>query len=96
MAAATDEVVVSATRGPRLGVEPGKSTFSLDGNAARAGGSALDALKTLPGVTIEQDGKVRLRGSDRVIILEDGRQTGQTGYGDQKGLSSIRLTISTV
>lgn len=84
-----DEIVVQAERRDPLGAEPGKSTFSLDGNTARAGGTALDALKSLPGVTLEQDGKVRLRGSDRVVILQDGKQSAQTGYGEQKGLDTI-------
>lgn len=87
--APVDEIVVQAERRDPLGVEPGKSTFSLDGNAARAGGTALDALKSLPGITLEQDGKVRLRGSDRVVILQDGKQSAQTGYGEQKGLDTI-------
>lgn len=88
-AAPADEIIVRGERADPLGVEPGKSTFSLDGNVARAGGSALDALKSLPGVTLEQDGKVRLRGSDRVVILQDGKQSAQTGYGEQKGLDTI-------
>ena len=87
--APVDEVVVTAERRDPLGVEPGRSAFSMDGNTARAGGTALDALKSLPGVTLEQDGKVRLRGSDRVVILQDGKQSAQTGYGEQKGLDTI-------
>jgi outer membrane receptor protein involved in Fe transport len=87
--APADEIIVSAERKDAPGVEPGKATFSLDGNVARAGGTALDALKSLPGVTLEQDGKVRLRGSDRVVILQDGKQSAQTGYGEQKGLDTI-------
>ncbi|MCA8888767.1 MAG: TonB-dependent receptor [Parvularculaceae bacterium] len=84
-----DEIVVQGERRNTLGVEPGKSTYSMEGNTARAGGTVLDALKAMPGVTLEQDGKVRLRGSDRVVILLDGKQSGQTGYGEQKGLDSI-------
>ncbi|MGE0183754.1 MAG: TonB-dependent receptor [Parvularculaceae bacterium] len=87
--APVDEVVVRGERRDPLGVEPGKATFSLDGNTARAGGTALDALKSMPGVTVEQDGKVRLRGSDRLVILQDGKQSAQTGYGEQKGLDTI-------
>ena len=84
-----DEIIVQARRSPQTGVEPGKATFSLEGNTARSGGSALDALKSLPGVTVEQDGRVRVRGSDRVVILLDGKQSGMTGFGEQKGLDSI-------
>ncbi|MGB5437755.1 MAG: TonB-dependent receptor, partial [Maribacter sp.] len=34
-------------------------------------------------------GKVVLRGSDKVVILIDGKQSSLTGYGNQKGLANI-------
>ncbi|CAN0585224.1 unnamed protein product, partial [Ectocarpus sp. 12 AP-2014] len=44
---------------------------------------------TLPGVTFDQDGKVVLRGSDKVVVLIDGKQSSLTGFGNQKGLANI-------
>jgi hypothetical protein len=38
----------------------------------------LDALKNIPGITVDQDGKVSLRGSDQVAIVIDGRQSSLT------------------
>lgn len=66
-----------------------KKTFELDDQQAQAGGSVLDAMKALPGVTVTQDGDVQLRGSDRVAVLVDGKQSALTGYGNQSGLGSI-------
>lgn len=66
-----------------------KKTFSLDDNVAQSGGSVLDAMKTMPGVAFDQEGKVVLRGSDKVVVLIDGKQSSLTGFGNQKGLSNI-------
>jgi len=66
-----------------------KKTFNLSENIGQSGGSVLESMKTLPGITIDQDGKVLLRGSDRVMILLDGKQTALTGIGSQSGLDNI-------
>ena len=58
-------------------------------NISQSGGSVLQALKNLPGVTTSQDGKVELRGSDKVAVLIDGKQTALTGFGGQTGLDNI-------
>lgn len=66
-----------------------KKTFTVADNISQAGGSVLEAMKNLPGVTAGQDGKVLLRGSDKVMILIDGKQTALTGFGGQSGLDNI-------
>lgn len=66
-----------------------KKSFAMADNVAQSGGSVLQALKNLPGITITQDGKVELRGSDKVAILIDGKQTALTGFGNQTGLDNI-------
>jgi outer membrane receptor protein involved in Fe transport len=66
-----------------------KKTYSVAANISQSGGSVLQALKNLPGVTSSQDGKVELRGSDKVAILIDGKQTALTGFGSQTGLDNI-------
>ena len=42
----------------------------------------------MPGVTV-QDGKVQIRGNDKVTVLIDGKQTALTGFGNQSGLDNI-------
>ena len=66
-----------------------KKTYSVASNISQSGGSVLQTLKNLPGVTTSQDGKVELRGSDKVAILIDGKQTALTGFGSQSGLDNI-------
>ncbi|PWV56578.1 outer membrane beta-barrel family protein [Chitinophaga sp. S165] len=65
-----------------------KKTFNVADNISQAGGSVLEAMKNLPGVTTT-DGKIQLRGSDKVMVLIDGRQTALTGFGSQTSLDNI-------
>jgi outer membrane receptor protein involved in Fe transport len=83
-----DEVLVEAQRAIVSSGLDSKS-FDIDDNIAQSGGTVLDAMKGLPGVTVDQEGKVLLRGSDKVAILIDDRQSSLTGIGSQKGLDNI-------
>nr|WP_295922186.1 outer membrane beta-barrel family protein [uncultured Dyadobacter sp.] len=82
---------VTVTDGQADGVDGklDRKTFSLSRNISQSGGSVLQALKNLPGITAGEDGKVLLRGSDKVAILVDGRQTALTGFGSQTSLDNI-------
>jgi outer membrane receptor protein involved in Fe transport len=66
-----------------------RKTFTVGENISQSGGSVLQAMSTVPGVTVGQDGKVQLRGSDRVVVLIDGKQTALTGFGSQNGLDNL-------
>ena len=66
-----------------------KKSFAVADNVAQSGGSVLQVLKNLPGITVNQNGKVELRGSDKVAVLIDGKQTAITGFGNQTGLDNI-------
>jgi outer membrane receptor protein involved in Fe transport len=63
--------------------------FRLDEGPAQSTGTILDAMKNLPGVTVNEEGRVSLRGSNQVAILIDGRQSSLTGFGTQRGLDSV-------
>ena len=65
-----------------------KKTFSIKDNLSQSGGSILQVMQNLPSVTV-QDGKVQLRGNDKIIVLIDGKQTALTGFGNQTGLDNI-------
>jgi len=81
-------VVVTGTADAVSG-EMDKKTFTVADNISQSGGSVLRAMSTLPGVTVGQDGKVEVRGSDKVVVLIDGKQTALSGYGSQNGLDNI-------
>ena len=83
----SEEVTVTAEAIRAAGVDT--QVFRLDEGASQSTGSLLDAMKSLPGVTVDQEGKVSLRGSDQVAILIDGRPSSLTGFGTQRGLDSV-------
>ena len=82
-----NEVVVTARQDAVSGTMD-KKTFSVADNLSQNGGSVLQAMQNLPGVTV-QDGKVQLRGNDKITVLIDGKQTALTGFGNQSGLDNI-------
>jgi hypothetical protein len=65
-----------------------KKSYSLGDNLTQTGGTILQAIQNLPGVTV-QEGKVQIRGSDQVIVMVDGKQTALTGFGNQTNLDNI-------
>lgn len=84
---ALQEVVVTG-KAAEISEKMDKKTFSLKDNISQSGGSILQAMQNLPSVTV-QDGKVQLRGNDKVTVLIDGKQTALTGFGNQTGLDNI-------
>ncbi len=83
------EVVVTGVQQDTLELTLDRRIFRMEDNIAQSSGSILDAMRGLPGVTVDQEGKVMLRGSDRVAILIDGKQSSLTGFGNQSGLDSV-------
>ena len=82
-----DEVVVTAQQ-DAVSEKMDKKIFTVADNVSQGGGSVLQAMQNLPGVTV-QDGKVLLRGNDKVVVLMDGKQTALTGFGSQSGLDNL-------
>lgn len=83
-----NEIMVSAKREiVSSGLD--KKSFSVVDNISQSGGSVLDAMRNLPGITVDPEGKVLLRGSDNVSVLIDGKSSSLTGFGNQKGLANI-------
>ncbi|MCA2992273.1 outer membrane beta-barrel protein [Gemmatimonas sp.] len=87
-APALDKVTVTATRDEVANAMDRKS-YTLAENMAQSGGSVVQAMASLPGVTVTQDGKIQLRGSDKVAVLIDGKQSALTGVASQAGLENL-------
>lgn len=81
------EVTITGNQ-DEIGGKMDKKTFSVENNISQGGGSVLQTMQNLPGITV-QDGKVQLRGNDKIIVLIDGKQTALTGMGSQTGLDNI-------
>ena len=82
-----DEVVLTGKQ-EGLGSALNKKTYAVDKQISQNGGSVLQSLQNLPGITI-QDGQVQLRGNPKVMVLIDGKQTAVTGFGNQNGLDNL-------
>ncbi|WP_431107499.1 TonB-dependent receptor domain-containing protein [Winogradskyella poriferorum] len=82
-----DEVVITSKK-EAIGSKMDKKTYTVSANISQSGGTVLQSLKNLPGITT-QEGNVQLRGSDKVLVLIDGKQTAITGFGNQNGLDNI-------
>jgi outer membrane receptor protein involved in Fe transport len=82
-----NEVVISAKQ-DEIGGHLDKKVYNVEDNISQGGGSVLQSMSNLLGVTV-QEGKVQLRGNDRVTVLIDGKQTAMTGFGNQSGLDNI-------
>lgn len=82
------EAVAITAKANEIGTKLDKKTYSIADNISQNGGSVLQSMQNLPGVTV-QDGKVQLRGNDKITILIDGKQTALTGFGSQTGLDNI-------
>ncbi|KIO54481.1 TonB-dependent receptor domain-containing protein [Flavobacterium hibernum] len=81
------EVIVTS-KTSEVSAKMDKKVFSVADNITQSGGSVLQSMQSLPGVTLH-DGKVQLRGNDKVMVLIDGKQTALTGFGNQSGLDNI-------
>ena len=86
--ATTLQEVVIVSKQNTVSEKMDKKTFSMADNISQSGGSVLQSMQNLPGVTV-QDGKVQIRGNDKVTVLIDGKQTALTGFGNQSGLDNI-------
>ena len=82
-----EDVTVTAETIRLAGIDT--QVFRLDEGPTQSTGTILDAMKNLPGVTVDEEGRVSLRGSEQVAILIDGRQSSLTGFGSQRGLDSV-------
>lgn len=56
-------------------MEPGSTLFTMGTGITGSGGNALDALRSLPGVTVNEDGSVAMSGQGGVQLLINGKAT---------------------
>lgn len=74
---------------PAVTLEADRKIYRAEAFPNATGGSALDVLRNLPGVQVEPNGRISLRGSRGVLIYIDGRQSSLSGGGRRLLLQSI-------
>ena len=52
-----------------------KTVINVEASITSAGSTAMEVLEKSPGVSVDKDGKISLKGKQGVIILIDGKQT---------------------
>ncbi|HNR05952.1 MAG TPA: outer membrane beta-barrel family protein [Saprospiraceae bacterium] len=87
-----EEVVVQAEKSSmQLALD--KKIFNVGKDLANAGGSASDILTNIPSVSVDAEGGVKLRGSDNVRILIDGKPSGLVSIKGGSGLQQLQANL---
>lgn len=85
-------VVVQAQRS-YMELSLDKKIFTVGQDLANAGGTATDVLSNIPSVTVDPEGGVKLRGSDNVRILIDGKPSGLVSIKGSGGLQGLPANL---
>ncbi|WP_192348112.1 outer membrane beta-barrel family protein [Algoriphagus sp. Y33] len=83
-----DEVIVQGEK-TIMELSLDKRIFNVGKDLANAGGNASDILMSLPSIAVDPEGNVRLRGSDNVRILIDGKPSGLVSFKGSAGLRQL-------
>jgi ferric enterobactin receptor len=86
------EVVVQAEKSS-MQLSLDKKIFNVGLDLANAGGSASDILTNIPSVSVDPEGNVKLRGSDNVRILVDGKPSGLVSFKGGSGLQQLQASM---
>ncbi|UBM58140.1 TonB-dependent receptor [Marinilongibacter aquaticus] len=87
-----DEVTVRAEKSS-MELSLDKRVFNVGKDLANAGGSASEILVNIPSVTVDPDGAVKLRGSNNVRILIDGKPSGLVSFKGGAGLRQLQASM---
>lgn len=71
-------VVVTAKK-PPIEVKAGKTVVNVDASPTNAGLNVMEILEKSPGVSVDDDGNISVRGKSGVLILIDGKPTYLSG-----------------
>jgi len=67
-------VTVVASR-PMIEQKIDKTVLNVDASVTNVGATALEVLEKAPGVTVDKDGNISLKGKQGVMVMMDGRPT---------------------
>ncbi|WP_051360023.1 outer membrane beta-barrel family protein [Adhaeribacter aquaticus] len=93
-AAATtlNEVVVQGQKSS-MELSLDKKVFNVGTDLSNAGGSATEILSNVPSVSVDAEGNVKLRGSENVRILIDGKPSGLVSFKGGAGLQQLQGSL---
>ncbi len=68
------EVIVSAAK-PMIEMTPGAMVINVESSPILNSGTAREVLEKSPGVTVDQDGNISVKGKSNVLVYLDGKPT---------------------
>ena len=77
-------ITVSAKK-PFIELKSGKTVVNVESSITTIGATAMEMLEKLPGITVDKDGNIALKGKTGVTVMVDGKQT----YLDASQLSTL-------
>jgi len=92
LATSLDEVIVQAEKSS-MQLSLDKKIFNVGKDLANAGGSAIDILSNIPSLSVDPEGNIKLRGSDNVRILIDGKPSGLVSFKGGSGLQQLPANL---
>jgi iron complex outermembrane recepter protein len=77
---------------PMIEVKADKIVVNVEANTSNVGANALEVLQKSPGVTVDKDGNISLKGNASVVIYMDGRPTYLSGADLSTMLTNMQST----
>jgi iron complex outermembrane receptor protein len=71
--------VTVAAKKPLIEQKIDRTIVNVDASPTNVGSSALEVLEKSPGISVDKDGNISLKGKEGVMVLVDGRQTHLSG-----------------
>jgi len=84
----TEEILVEGEKSA-IEFQADRKVFNVENQPITQGGSAIDVLKNIPSISVDNDGNVSLRGSTNVKITVDGKPFGLQGQNRSTILDQI-------
>jgi len=85
-----DEVTVASTRKPMIEVKADKTIFNVENSINATGSNALELLQKSPGITVDNNDNISMKGKTGVKIYIDGKLT----YLNTKDLAAYLKSIN--
>lgn len=63
----------------KIEIEPGKIIMNVENSTLSTGNTALDLLRRIPGVFVDNDGNISVKGKNDVMVYVDGKPTYLSG-----------------
>ena len=86
------DVTVATTRKPMIEVKADRTVFNVENSINATGNNALELLQKSPGITVDKDDNISMKGKNGVRIYIDGKPSPMAGKDLAAYLKSVQST----